>query len=160
VEKAWITKTRPAPDLPLLDMNGKTVKLSDYRGKIVVIDFWSTTCKPCVAAFPAFERVLDLYKKQPFRLFVINVGEDQQTIKSYMDKKGYKLEVLIDNNEVIFKALDALGTPQKFIIDANGNINQMSIGYAGSDDKEFYKLKAMIELTKARASGKETAQSK
>ncbi len=152
VEKAWIAETKPAPDLPMLDMNGKTVKLSDYRGKIVVIDFWSTTCKPCVAAFPAFERVVDLYKKEAFQLFVVDVGESQETIKAYMDKKGYKLQVLIDN-ESVFKALNALGTPQKFIIDAKGNINQTGIGYAGSDDKEFYKLKAMIELTKARSSG-------
>ncbi|MNE66968.1 hypothetical protein D3C80_1625510 [compost metagenome] len=74
-----------------------------------------------------------------------------------MDKKGYKLDVLFDNDEAIFKALDALGTPQKFIIDTKGNINQTGIGYAGSDDKEFYKLKAMVELTKARSSDRSAA---
>jgi peroxiredoxin len=154
VEKAWISKTKKAPDVTLIDMNGKAVKLSDYKGKIVVIDFWSTACKPCVAAFPAFERIVDFYKKESFQLFVINEGETPDIVKPYMNKKGYKLDVLFDHDEAIFKALDALGTPQKFIIDANGNINQTGIGYAGSDDKEFYKLKAMIELTKARSSGK------
>ncbi len=154
VEKAWIADTKPAPDITLSDMTGKAVKLSDYKGKIVVIDFWSTACKPCVAAFPAFERAVDFYKNESFQLFVINEGESPDIVKPYMDKKGYKLTVLFDNDEAIFKALGALGTPQKFIIDANGNINQTGIGYAGSDDKEFYKLKAMIELTKARSSVK------
>lgn len=154
VEKAWIAETKPAPDITLSDMTGKAVKLSDYKGKIVVIDFWSTVCKPCVAAFPAFERAVDFYKNESFRLFVINTGEDLEIVKPYMDKKGYKLDVLFDNDEAIFKALGALGTPQKFIIDADGNINQTGIGYAGSDDKEFYKLKAMVELTKTRSSGK------
>ena len=154
VEKAWIADTKPVPDVTLTDMNGKAIKLSDYRGKIVVIDFWSTVCKPCIAAFPAFERANDFYKDEPFQLFVINEGETPDVAKPYMEKKGYKLNVLFDNNEAIFKALGALGTPQKFIIDAKGNINQTGIGYAGSDDKEFYKLKAMVELTKARSSGK------
>ncbi|AMP99499.1 Thiol-disulfide isomerase and thioredoxin [Pedobacter cryoconitis] len=157
VEKAWITVTKPAPDVTLTDINGKAVKLSDYRGQIVVIDFWSTVCKPCVAAFPAFQRLVNFYKEEPFRLFVLNEGEDAATVKPYMEKNGYKLNVLFDNNEAIFKALNALGTPQKFVIDANGNINQTSIGYSGSDDKEFYKLKAMVELTKARSSEKTSA---
>lgn len=154
VEKAWISETKKIPDVPLTDMNGKVVKLAEYKGKIVVIDFWSTACKPCVAAFPAFQRVVDFYKNEPFHLFAINEGETLDIVKHYMDKKGYKLDVLFDNDETIFKELGALGTPQKFIIDAQGNINQTGIGYAGSDDKEFYKLKAMIELTKARSSGK------
>jgi peroxiredoxin len=154
VDKAWIADTKPAPDVTLTDMNGKAIKLSDYKGKIVVIDFWSTVCKPCIAAFPAFERANDLYKDEPFQLFVINEGETPDVAKPYMDKKGYKLNVLFDNDEAIFKALGAVGTPQKFIIDTEGNINQTGIGYAGSDDKEFYKLKAMVELTKVRSSGK------
>ena len=157
VEKAWIAATKPAPDVTLTDIDGKAVKLSDYRGQIVVIDFWSTVCKPCVAAFPAFQRLVNFYKEEPFRLFVLNEGEDAATVKLYMEKNGYKLNVLFDNNEAIFKALNALGTPQKFVIDANGNINQTSIGYSGSDDKEFYKLKAMVELTKARSSEKTSA---
>lgn len=153
VEKEWFKEPKSTPDIVLSDINGKAVKLSDYKGKIVVIDFWSTVCKPCVAAFPAFERVVELYKNEPFQLFVINCGEDRESVKLFMDKKGYKLDVLFDNNEALFKALNALGTPQKFIIDAKGNINLMGIGYAGSDDKEFYKLKAMVELTKVRSSG-------
>lgn len=154
VEKAWIADTKLAPDVSLTDMNGKVVKLSDYKGQVVVIDFWSTVCKPCIAAFPAFERAVNFYKDEAFQLFVINEGETPDVVKPYIDKKGYKLNVLFDKDEAIFKALGAVGTPQKFIIDAKGNINQTGIGYAGSDDKEFYKLKAMVELTKARSSGK------
>lgn len=157
VEKAWTAETKKVPGITLTDMNGKAVKLSEYRGKIVVIDFWSTVCKPCVAAFPAFERIVDFYRNEPFKFFAINEGEQPDIVKPYMDKKGYKLDVLFDNEEALFKALGALGTPQKFIIDANGNINQTGIGYTGSDDKEFYKLRAMIELAKRHSSGKSAA---
>ncbi|MFD2556684.1 TlpA family protein disulfide reductase [Sphingobacterium tabacisoli] len=149
VQKDWQAAGRLVPSIPLKDMNGKEIVLSDYKGKIVVIDFWSTACKPCVAAFPAFEHIVDKYKDEPFELFVINVGEDVTTARNYMKKKGYVLDVLFDNNEAIFNALEALGTPQKFIIDTEGRIRLTGIGYAGSDDKEYLKLKAMIELTKA-----------
>jgi len=151
VAAGWIKNAKPIPDVPLTDMDGKLIKLSDYKGKIVVIDFWSTSCKPCVAAFPAFKRILELYNSEPFQLFVINEGENPQIVKPFMQKKGYQFDILFDQEEAIFKALGALGTPQKFIIDAKGNVTQTGIGYAGSDDKEFYKLKAMIELTKSKS---------
>lgn len=148
VKKEWKTDGRLVPNIPLKNYNGEVIRLSAHKGKIVVIDFWSTVCKPCVAAFPAFQRVAAEYGREPFELFVINAGEDVKTVKNYMEKKGYTLNVLFDENEAIFNALEALGTPQKFIIDPKGNIHLTGIGYAGSDDKEYYKLKAMIELTK------------
>lgn len=152
-EKEWISNAKQIPDVTLWNTEGKKMKLSELKGKIVVIDFWSTVCKPCVAAFPAFELVVDLYKQEPFQLYVVNIGEDPGlVIKPFMDKKGYKLEVLCDRDEALFKALKAIGTPQKYIIDPEGKVRMTGIGYAGADDKEFYKLKAMIELTKARSS--------
>lgn len=151
VEKEWKAEPIAAPDIPMTDLSGIQVKLSDHRGKIVVIDFWSTSCKPCVAAFPAFEKAVEAYKNEPFKLFVVDIGEDAQTINTFMQKKGFGLDVLIDKEPGNFKALKALGTPQKYIIDAKGNIYLTGIGYAGSDHKEYFKLKAMVELTKARS---------
>lgn len=148
VQKDWQAEGRPVPAVRLTDYNRKSVDLSTFRGGVTVIDFWSTACKPCVAAFPAFERVVQEYQDQPFDLFVINIGEEPAMVKNYMVKNGYTLDVLFDHDEAIFNALEALGTPQKFIIDPKGNIHLTGIGYAGSDDKEYYKLKAMIELTK------------
>jgi peroxiredoxin/uncharacterized protein YxeA len=149
------TKTVPlftaklhAKDVSLPDLNGKTVKFADYKGKILVIDFWTTGCTPCVAAFAGFEKVVADYKKDVFQLFVINIFEEQQAVKSFVAKKGITLDILCDEPN---KAFDIQGTPTKIVFDPMGNIRFYGVGYAGSTDREYYKLKAMVEIIKARS---------
>ncbi|EDM36502.1 Thiol-disulfide isomerase and thioredoxin [Pedobacter sp. BAL39] len=132
--------------ISLPDMNGKTVNFADYKGKILVIDFWTTGCTPCVAAFAGFEKVVADYKKDPFQLFVINLFEEQQTVKSFIAKKGITLDVLQDQPN---EAYDIQATPTKIVFDQMGNIRFYGAGYAGSTDREYYKLKAMVEIIKA-----------
>jgi thiol-disulfide isomerase/thioredoxin len=139
---------KPVKEISLQNLDGKMVNLGDYQGKILVVDFWSTLCTPCVAAFSGFERVVKDYKNDPFQLFVINLFENQPTVKSYIAKKGITLDVLRDEENT---AYDVQGTPTKIVFDPMGNIRFYGVGYAGSTDREYYKLKAMIEITKARA---------
>lgn len=146
-----------AKNVSLPDLNGKMVNFVDLEGKILVIDFWTTACTPCVAAFAGFERVVSEYKKEPFQLFVINLFEPVENVKSFIAKKGITLDVLHDEPN---KAFDIQATPTKIIFDPMGNIRFYGIGYAGSTDREYYKLKAMIEIIKTRASDDVAAQQK
>lgn len=136
-------------NISLPDLSTKLVHFADYKGKILVIDFWSTICTPCVSAFAGFERVVADYKKEPFQLFVIDLFEPQETVKSFVAKKGITLDVLQDEPN---EAYDIQGTPTKIVFDPMGNIRFYSSGYAGSTDREYYKLKAMVEIVKARVS--------
>lgn len=145
------TAKQHAHDISLPDLNGKMVHFADYKGKILVIDFWSTLCTPCVSAFAGFERVVADYKKEPFQLFVIDLFEPQETVKSFVAKKGITLDVLQDEPN---EKYDIQGTPTKIVFDPMGNIRFYSSGYAGSTDREYYKLKAMVEVVKARFSNK------
>ncbi|MDD3977810.1 MAG: TlpA disulfide reductase family protein [Methanomicrobium sp.] len=138
-------------NISLPDLNGKLTHFADYKGKILVIDFWTTLCTPCVAAFAGFERVANYYKKEPFQLFVIDLFEPQENVKSFITKKGITLDVLHDEPN---EAYDIKATPTKIIFDPMGNIRFYSCGYAGSTDREYYKLKAMVEIIKARVKGK------
>lgn len=147
----------PVKDITLQKLDGKSVHLGDYTGKILAIDFWTTLCTPCVAAFSGFEHVVADYNKDEFQLFVINLFETSATVKAYVAQKGITLNVLQDEENT---AYDVQGTPTKIIFDPMGNIRFYSSGYAGSTDREYYKLKAMVEITKARASGAVTALSK
>ncbi|MCM5530379.1 TlpA disulfide reductase family protein [Parasegetibacter sp. NRK P23] len=143
------TGKQPVKDISLMNLEGKMVSLGDYSGKILVVDFWSTLCTPCVAAFSGFERVVEDYKKEPFQLFVINLFEDEATVKSYVEKRKIPLQVLRDEEN---KAYDIQGTPTKIVFDPTGNIRFYASGYAGSTDREYYKLKAMVEIVKAKNS--------
>ncbi|NLU95683.1 TlpA family protein disulfide reductase [Chitinophaga sp. Ak27] len=139
---------KPVKDLSMLNLDNNAVNLGDYKGKILVLDFWTTLCTPCVAAFRGFERVVADYKKDSLQLFVVNLFEDQATVKSYVAKKGISLDVLRDEDNV---AYDVQGTPTKIVFDPMGNIRFYGVGYAGSTDREYYKLKSMVEIIKARA---------
>ncbi|WP_461629111.1 peroxiredoxin family protein [Labilibaculum euxinus] len=139
--------TKQVYEISLPDLNGNTINFNDYKGKILVIDFWTTMCTPCVSAFAGFKRVVSEYKKEPFQLFIINLFEEQESVKNFITKKGISLDVLRDEPN---EAYGVNGTPTKIVFDTMGNIRFYSSGYAGSTDREYYKLKAMVEITKAK----------
>ncbi|GGH30133.1 TlpA family protein disulfide reductase [Sphingobacterium alkalisoli] len=140
-------------DITLENLKGEPVPLADHTGKILVIDFWTTLCTPCVAAFSGFERVVADYTKDELQLFVIDLFETNSTVKAYVAQKGITLDVLRDEENL---AYEVQGTPTKIIFDPSGNIRFYSSGYAGSTDREYYKLKAMVEITKALATAAST----
>ncbi|SKB39468.1 Thiol-disulfide isomerase or thioredoxin [Sphingobacterium nematocida] len=139
---------KPVQEITLENLKGEPVRLADHTGKILVVDFWTTLCTPCVAAFTGFERVVADYNKADLQLFVINLFETDRTVKAYVAQKGITLDVLRDEENL---AYNVQGTPTKIIFDPSGNIRFYAAGYAGSTDREYYKLKAMVEITKARA---------
>ncbi|WP_111307547.1 TlpA family protein disulfide reductase [Confluentibacter sediminis] len=144
---AVFNATKHAYEISLPDLNGNTINFNDYKGKILVIDFWTTACTPCVASFAGFEQVVAEYKNEPFQLFVIDIFEEQETVKSFIAKKGISLDVLHDEDNETY---EVAATPNKIVFDTKGNIRFYSIAYAGSTDREYYKLKAMVEITKAK----------
>jgi len=140
--------TKPLSQVKMIDLDGKKIDLSDQQGKIVVLDFWTTLCTPCVAAFAGFEKVVEDYKKDEFQLYVVNVFEEGQTVKAFAVQKPIKMQVLRDQENNMY---DVRATPTKIVFDAKGNIRFFASGYAGSTDREYYKLKAMVEIIKARS---------
>jgi peroxiredoxin len=147
----------PIKDISVTNLDNKSVKLADYAGKILVVDFWTTACTPCVAAFAGFEKVVADFKKDQLQLFVVNIFEQLPTIKSFVAKRGITLDVVSDEPNAGF---NIAATPSKIIYDPMGNIRFFSTGYAGSTDREYYKLKAMVEITMSHASDKSTAGSR
>ncbi|WP_256003523.1 TlpA family protein disulfide reductase [Pedobacter deserti] len=156
-EEMDLFQAKPIQDLALENLSQKKVKFSELSGKIVVLDFWSTGCTPCVAAFGGFEKVVADYKNEPFQLFVVNLFEDHPTVKTFVTRRGITLDVLRDEENAAF---NIQGTPTKIVYDPAGNIRFYAVGYAGSTDREYYKLKAMVEIIKARSSSDKTVQGK
>ena len=140
--------TKPVNEVVMKNLTGEMVNLGDYKGKILAIDFWTTMCTPCVAAFSGFEKVVADYNKNEFQLFVVNIFEENPTVKAFAAQKPVKLDVLQDLEN---KMYDVQATPSKIIFDPMGNIRFFATGYAGSTDREYYKLKAMVEIIKARS---------
>ena len=126
-----------APDFALKDVNGKPVRLSDYRGKVVLLDFWATWCGPCRIEIPWF---MDLERRNKDKGFaVLGVSMDDEgweVVKPFLSDLGVNYRVVIGNEETsqLYGGVDAL--PTTFLIDRAGKIAAVHVGLADRRDFE------------------------
>jgi peroxiredoxin len=128
---------KPAPDFALKDVNGHTVKLSDYRGKVVLLDFWATWCGPCKIEIPWFQEFERQNKDRGFA--VIGVAMDDEgwdVVKPFARERGINYRLVIGDDSVAqqFGGVEAL--PTTFLIDREGRIASVHIGLSGKRDFE------------------------
>lgn len=123
---------------------GKKVKITDYKGKLVLINFFATWCPPCNIELPeAQKKVWDKHKDNPkFAFFVFGREEGWEKLTPFKAKKGFTFPILPDLDRSIFSKFATDGIPRNVLIDASGKIIYQSIGYAPA---EFDKLVALID---------------
>lgn len=120
---------KPAPEFALLDTNGMEQKLSDFKGKVIILDFWATWCPPCREEIPHFIDIYDRYKDRGLEVIGIALDEDKEKVKSFVKDKGINYPVLLGNGQVtdLYGGID--GIPTTFVLDRDGNIRKKYIGY-------------------------------
>lgn len=138
---ADLSKLKPwsggaAPPLALTSLDGKQHQLADYRGRLVVLNFWATWCAPCIEEMPSFERLAKQLSKEPFALVTVNFGEKPGRIKPFLEKIGVDVPVLLDPDMKASKAWVKRGLPTTYIIDADQNIRYQVLGELAWDDTE------------------------
>lgn len=124
-----------APDFILKSTGGKRIKLSDYKGKIVILDFWATWCPPCRKGIPDLINIQKTYKKN---LVVIGISLDTGTksdVIPFMKKYGINYNVVYADNEVVQNYGNIQAIPTSFIIDKKGNI---VTSFVGLQEKEAF----------------------
>ena len=142
--KAEIVNTalinQPAPKFSLKGMDGKTVSLSDYKGKILVLDFWATWCVPCRNSFPAMKKVVEKYKNAPSVKFLfIDTRETalnyKTLVRKFLNQHHYPFYTVFDEKSddgkmnAMFKQYVMPGIPTKYFIDKNGAIRFQRVGF-------------------------------
>ena len=130
-----------APDFTLQSMDGKTVKLSDYKGKKVYLKFWASWCGPCKKSMPELMELAAKEDRDFEILSVIAPGlQGEKTIDQFpkwFEEQGYKdIPVLYDTKATTFQAYQIRSIPTEFLIDSNGKIAKIQIGAISNADAE------------------------
>jgi peroxiredoxin len=117
-----------AIDFQLPALDGKTVKLSDYRGKPVLLNFWATWCGPCRGEVPFLNQINTTYSSQGLVMLAVDVGENSTTIQNFMTSLNVSLPVLMDGNTSVSKMYSLTGIPTTLMLDKDGIIRFKIIG--------------------------------
>ena len=121
---------QPAPDFVLPDTQNRKIRLSDYKGKVVIIDFWATWCPPCRAEIPGFIDLYSKYKDKGFVMLGISLDEGGLSdVVPFMKQYKMNYSVLIGNPQVVAAYGGIRGIPTTFIVDKKGMIRARFEGY-------------------------------
>jgi thiol-disulfide isomerase/thioredoxin len=130
---------KPASDFTLPDLDGKPVKLSDYRGKVVLVNFWATWCPPCRREMPSMERLSQRLKGQPFVILAVNQQEEVDQVFAFTGQldPAPTFPILFDRNSTVSHAWGVLGLPSSFIVDKQGRVVYRAMGGREFDHPEI-----------------------
>tara|TARA_B100000809_G_C15112950_1_gene521311 strand:+ start:794 stop:1381 length:588 start_codon:yes stop_codon:yes gene_type:complete len=142
------SKNYPTADynLQVTDLDGNTVNMRNYRGKVIFLNFWATWCMPCVAELPSINKLYNQFKNEDI-VFLLISRENPEKVKNYQQRKKYDVPFYIDDEHSnIPKMYFSQGIPTTFIINKKGKVIKASSGAEDWDDKEFVEtLKSLVK---------------
>ena len=106
----------------MLGLDGRAVKLADYRGKVVLLNFWINGCGPCLAEMPILDALYRDHKAEGFEVLGINTGQDMETIVNTRRRTSVSFPLLSDRLSITSKTYGVVGFPVSFLIDRQGSI--------------------------------------
>ena len=118
----------PAPALSLQNLDGRPVRLEDYRGKVVLLNFWATWCEPCREEMPSMNKLRAAFAGRPFEVLAVNLGEGEPRIKRFLEQVPLDFPVLLDRDSAAAKAWRVRVLPASFLIGPDGRIRYSVLG--------------------------------
>jgi peroxiredoxin len=118
----------PTPALALKDLDGRPHRLSDYRGKVVLINFWATWCAPCRDEMPSIQGLKNKMSGKPFAVLAVNLDEPESRIRKFLSQVKVDFDILLDIEKRAAKAWNARILPASYIIGPDGRIRYTLVG--------------------------------
>ena len=136
-EIARAIENGPAPDFALKDMNGARIRLSDYKGRVVLVNFWATWCAPCKVEIPWFAEFERTFKDKGFAVIGISMDDDGwKSVKPYLESHSINYRIAAGDGDVAQKYGGVEALPETFLIDREGRIAARHVGIVSRGDYE------------------------
>ncbi len=126
-----------APDFTLKDPRGGSHRLSGYRGKPVIVNFWATWCPPCRAEMPSMQRAWEAVKGEEILILAVNVGEGVGAIDEFAANQPVGFPLLMDPNAALMRTWPLKGLPTTFVVDPQGRLVYRAVGEREWDDPKI-----------------------
>ncbi|WP_411334459.1 thiol-disulfide oxidoreductase ResA [Metabacillus indicus] len=132
--KTVVMADAEAPDFILPNLNGDLVKLSDLRGKAVLVNFWGSWCGPCKREMPALQDSYNQYREHDFEVITINIEESNFAVENYFEENNLSLPAVLDKEGQVYDAYGIYNLPASIFIKADGTVERTYIGEMSRGD--------------------------
>ena len=140
------TKVSPR-DFSLPALAGETVALSQFKGKVVFLNFWATWCGPCRAEMPSMETLYSSYREKGLEILAVNCAENRQEVSAFMQEYGFSYTALLDEDGKVSTSYGIQAIPTSYLIDRDGMIVARIVGSINWDTPEiFAAIESLLNL--------------
>jgi peroxiredoxin len=136
---------QPAPDFALKSASGENLRLSEYRGDVVMINFWATWCGPCRQEMPLLDALYGRYQRVGFQLLGVNIDDDSGKALGMVEELGVSFPVLFDAEKSVSRQYQVEAMPVTVIVDRSGTVRYIHQGYKpGYEEQYLTEIRALL----------------
>lgn len=139
-----VTKGQPAPDFVLAGLDARPVRLSDFRGQVVMLNFWAAWCVPCKVEMPGMEAVYRDLKGQGFVVLAVNLQDERDVARRFVEDVKVSFPIALDGDGSVARQYRLTGLPTSFFIDREGRVADINTGVVTRGQVEF-KARRLLE---------------
>jgi peroxiredoxin len=132
-----IAPNSAAPDFTLKAQSGKAVTLAQFKGQVVMLNFWASWCGPCRQEMPLLDSIYKKYNKVGFTMIGVNVEPDSKAANDWLKQTPVSFPILYDTDSKVSTLYDVAGMPSTVVIDRKGNVRMIHRGYKPGDEEEY-----------------------
>src|SRR5262245_35853015 len=121
---------KPAPDIQLRTARGTTTRVNDFKGKVVLVDFWASWCRPCVRSFPAIDGLYRKFRGRGLEVLAVNMDRQRRDADAFLSRVPHAIRIFFDADGHALQAFGLGGIPSLVLIDRLGNVRFVHAGYS------------------------------